>query len=69
MKEVANNMGINWYGVDGDENVIKNTDYSLVHDFTLGEAKIDKTFDLIWCTEFWNTLKKNMCPTICHYFN
>ena len=47
MKEVVNGMGIDWYGVDGDTTVIQNTDYSLVHDFTLGEAKIEKTFDLI----------------------
>ena len=43
MKEV-NGMGINWYGVDGDTNVIQNTDYSLVHDFTLGEIKDRKDF-------------------------
>ena len=35
MKEVIQYMGINWYGVDGDTTVIENTDYSLVHDFTL----------------------------------
>ena len=46
MKEVANNMGIDWYGVDGDKIVIEDTDYSLVHDFTLGQADLTKEFDL-----------------------
>ena len=62
MKEIANDMGIDWYGVDGDANVIENTDYSLVHDFTLGEATIDKTFDLIWCTEFLEHVEEKYVP-------
>ena len=41
---------------------IQNTDYSLVHDFTLGEAKIDKTFDLIWCTEFLEHVEEKYVP-------
>ena len=45
MREVANRNNIEWFGVDGDPTVIENTDYSLLHDFTLGEAKLDKTFD------------------------
>ena len=39
MKEVNHGMGINWYNVDNDTTVIQNTDYSLVHDFTLGEQR------------------------------
>ena len=62
MKEIANGMGIDWYGVDGDTTVIENTDYSLVHDFTFGEAKIDKTFDLIWCTEFLEHIEEKYVP-------
>ena len=62
MKKIANDMGIDWYGVDGDATVIENTDYSLVHDFTLGEAKIDKTFDLIWCTEFLEHVEEKYVP-------
>jgi len=60
-------MGIDWYGVDGDKTVIENTDYSLVHDFTLGEATLDKTFDLVWCTEFLEHVEESMYQTICHY--
>ena len=52
MRDIANSHNIFWYGVDGDSTVIENTDYSLVHDFTLGEAKLEKSFDLVWCTEF-----------------
>jgi len=52
MRKVANRNNIEWFGVDGDPTVIENTDCSLLHDFTLGEAKLDKTFDLVWCTEF-----------------
>ena len=47
-------MGIDWYGVDGDTISYRKyeLDYSLVHDFTLGEAKIEKTFDLICVMNF-----------------
>ena len=62
MKEVANNMNIDWYGIDGDPAVIEDTEYSLVHDFTLGETKIDKTFDLIWCTEFLEHVEEKYIP-------
>ena len=62
MKEIANGMGIDWYGIDGDSTVIENTDYSLVHDFTLGEVKIDKTFDLVWCTEFLEHVEEKYVP-------
>ena len=62
MKQVANSMNIDWYGVDGDTTVIENTDYSLVHDFTLGEATLDKTFDLIWCTEFLEHVEEKYVP-------
>ena len=62
MKQLANDMGIEWYGVDGDKTVIENTDYSLVHDFTLGEATVDKTFDLVWCTEFLEHVEEKYIP-------
>ena len=57
-------MGIDWYGVDGDTTVIENTDYSLVHDFTLGEIKIEKTFDLIYRTEFLEHVEEKYILTI-----
>jgi len=62
MKKVANSIDIDWYGVDGDATVIENTDHSLVHDFTLGEAKLDKTFDLVWCTEFLEHVEEKYVP-------
>ena len=62
MKEVANNMGIDWYGIDGDSSVLTNTDHSLVHDFTLGEAPMVKSFDLIWCTEFLEHVEEKYIP-------
>ena len=46
--------------IDGDVTVIENTDYSLVHDFTLGEFKIDKTFDLVYRTEFLEHVEENI---------
>ena len=62
MREVANGLGIDWYGVDGDTTVIENTDYSLVHDFTLGQADLTKEFDLIWCTEFLEHVEEKYIP-------
>jgi len=62
MRDIANSHNIFWYGVDGDSSVIQNTDYSLVHDFTLGEAKLDKTFDLVWCTEFLEHVEEKYIP-------
>jgi len=62
MKAIANKNDIDWYGVDGDPAVIEDTEYSLVHDFTLGKANIDRQFDLIWCTEFLEHVEEKYIP-------
>ena len=70
----SNGMGIDWYGVDGDTGISyrrNELDYSLVHDFTLGEAKIEKTFDLIWCVKILEHVEEKYVDQnyMDHYLN
>ena len=52
MKFVCEENSIDWFGIDGDPSVMKTTDNSLLHDFTIGPANLNKQFDVVWCTEF-----------------
>ena len=52
MVEYANHKGIYSIGIDGDFALDKK-EYVLVHDFTTGKINLDKKFDLIYSTEFF----------------
>ena len=52
MVEYANHKGIYSIGIDGDFGLDKK-EYVLVHDFTTGKINLDKKFDLIYSTEFF----------------
>ena len=62
MKKIADELNIKWFGVDGDPTVIENSDNTLLHDFCVGQATIEKTFDLIWCTEFLEHVEEKYIP-------
>jgi len=51
MVEYANFKGIYAIGVDGDPD-LEEKPYVTKHDFTTGELTLDKTFDLVYSTEF-----------------
>lgn len=52
MVEYANHKGIYSIGIDGDFALDKK-EYVLVHDFTTGKINLDKKFDFIYSTEFF----------------
>ena len=61
IKNIADDLKINWFGVDGDPS-IKLPENTLLHDFAEGEATIDKTFDLVWCVEFLEHVEEKYIP-------
>ena len=65
MVELANNMGVDAFGVDGDY-TLKRYDESkfLIHDFQTGPAPITKHYDLGWSVEFVEHVYEKYIP---HY--
>ena len=61
IKNIADEMKIKWFGVDGDPS-IELPENTLLHDFAEGEATIDKTFDLVWCVEFLEHVEEKYIP-------
>lgn len=65
MVEYANFKGIYSVGVDGDPD-LEDKPYVTKHDFTIGELTLDKSFDLVYSTEFAEHVKeeyvKNFMP-------
>jgi hypothetical protein len=50
MREIADELRIEWNGIDGDASVAG--DRTLIHDFTTGVANISSQYDLAWSVEF-----------------
>jgi len=55
MREIADELGITWQGVDGDAEVAG--DRTMLHDFTTGEANLSDSYDLAWSVEFLEHVK------------
>ena len=51
MQNICESMGIEWFGIDGDHTVLPESN-TLLHDFTVGPPKIERTFDCVWSVEF-----------------
>lgn len=51
MKEIANNLGITWHGVDGDPSFKDTPNYTIV-DFTKEKYSPTQRYDLCWSVEF-----------------
>ena len=53
MVELANQLGVNAYGVDGDHTLTRYDESKfIIHDFTKGPAPIESDYDLAWSVEF-----------------
>ena len=55
MVQIANDRGIDAWGIDGDFTLTYPQDIEkkiYLHDFTTGKPKIDREFDLAWSCEF-----------------
>jgi len=68
MKVLCDKLNIDWYGIDGDPEVMKTTDHSLLYDFTEGTPVIDREFDIAWSTEFLEHIEEKYIPNFLPLF-
>lgn len=52
MVNLARELGIEAYGIDGDYTVPRSGNYFTIHDYTTGMSTVTKNFDLAWSCEF-----------------
>lgn len=52
MVQHARSVGIQAFGVDGDNTIDRGNLPVFIHDFTTGPVPLKRTFDLCWCVEF-----------------
>jgi len=64
MKEIAESVGVDWLGVDGDPELSR--EGVVIHDFNDGPVDIQKTFDLGWSVEFLEHVYERYQP---HYMD
>jgi len=72
MVQIANDRGIDAWGVDGDFTLQYSRelkDKIIVHDFCTGPAPIEKTFDLCWSVEFLEHVEEKYVPNFMDAFN
>ena len=68
MKVLCDSLNVDRYGIDGDPEVMKTTDHSLLYDFTQGTPVIDREFDLAWSTEFLEHIEEKYIPNFLPLF-
>jgi SAM-dependent methyltransferase len=69
MKELAEKFQIEWFGIDGDESIITNSQNTLCHDFTTGVLDLNKNFDLAWSVEFLEHVEEQFIPNFMPVFS
>jgi SAM-dependent methyltransferase len=63
MVELAESMGLNACGIDGDHTVDRyNNSKFVIHDFTKGPAPINRSYDLCWSVEFVEHVYEQYVP-------
>jgi hypothetical protein len=63
MVELANSMGINAHGLDGDYTVTRYDESKFtIHDFTHGPAPVTNNYDLGWSVEFVEHVYQEYIP-------
>ena len=63
MVELANNLGLDAVGIDGDYTLDRyDSSKFIIHDFTKGPAPISKRFDLGWSVEFVEHVYEEFIP-------
>lgn len=68
MKLLCDALGIDWFGIEGDSNVMETNAHGLLWDLTIGVPPIDKTFDLGWSTEFLEHIEEKYIPNFLPIF-
>jgi hypothetical protein len=69
MVDIAVDMGIDAYGVDGDWRLTRRyPDRIIIQDFTKGKVNHDRTYDLGWSTEFVEHVEEQFMPNYMNTF-
>jgi len=69
MVELANQIGLDSKGIDGDYTVERfNKDKFIIHDFTLGPIPIAETYDIGWSVEFVEHVYEKYIPNYIRAF-
>lgn len=68
MKVLCDQLGIDWYGVEGDPTVMTTNKDGILWDLTTGIPPIDKEFDLGWSTEFLEHIEAEYIPNFLPIF-
>lgn len=62
MVNLARELGIEAYGIDGDYTVPRSGNYFTIHDYTTGISTVTKNFDLAWSCEFVEHVYERYIP-------
>ena len=69
MVKLANNLGLQAYGIDGDYTLDRyDPNKFLIHDFTKGPAPITSTYDIGWSVEFLEHVYEEYMPNYMQSF-
>lgn len=68
MKTLCDELKIDWYGVEGDPNVMQTNKHGILWDLTTGEPPIERNFDLGWSTEFLEHIEEKYIPNFLPIF-
>jgi SAM-dependent methyltransferase len=68
MIELANKMGIDAIGVDGDPRLTREDDRIIIHDYAAGILNFQRTFDLAYSCEFVEHVEEKYIPNFIETF-
>lgn len=62
MVQLARDLDIDAYGIDGDFTVNRQGDYFYIHDYSVNQSNINLKFDLAWSCEFVEHVDEKYIP-------
>lgn len=68
MVNLARDLGIDAYGIDGDFTLNRVGNFFTIHDYTLGNSPVNKTFDMAWSCEFVEHVEEDYLPNYMNDF-
>lgn len=68
MVNIANQLGLDSMGIEGDYTLNLQPPLFLLHDFTKGKPNLDKNYDLTWTVEFLEHVEEKYIENFMHVF-